>query len=62
MSKTVLVFGALCCAVIAINAFPMDDMETAASDKKESSGKEHYDEHNGEGGEKSEKGWEFSHF
>lgn len=58
VSKTVLVFGALCCAVIAINAFPIDDMETAASEKHEShgGGKEHYDEHNGEGGEKSEKG------
>jgi hypothetical protein len=55
LSKKVLLFGFLCCAVIAINArYVSDDMEVAASDKheawKKGGGKDHFeDEHSGHG-------------
>jgi hypothetical protein len=55
LSKKVLLFGFLCCAMIAINArYVSDDMEVAASGKheewKKGEGKDHYeDEHSSHG-------------
>lgn len=59
LSKKVLLFGVLCCAVIAINARAFsDDMESAASEKheewKKGGGKDHFEEEKSSHGDKGE--------
>jgi hypothetical protein len=59
LSKKVLLFGLLCCAVIAINARAFsDDMEVAASGKdeewKKGGGKDHFEEEKSSHGDKGE--------
>jgi hypothetical protein len=60
LSKKVLLFGFLCCAVIAINARAFsDDMEVAASGKdeewKKGGGKDHFEEEKSSHGDKGER-------
>lgn len=60
LSKKVLLFGFLCCAVIAINArYMSDDMEVAASGKdeeyKKGSGKDHFESEHSSHGDKGVK-------
>ena len=60
LSKKVLFFAFLCCAVIAINArYVSDDMEVAASGKheewKKGGGKDHHEEEHGSHGDKGGK-------
>ena len=57
LSKKVLLFGFLCCAMIAINArYVSDDMEVAASGKDESwkkgHGADHFEDEHGSHGDK----------
>lgn len=59
LSKKVLLFGFLCCAVIAINArYLSDDMEVAASGKheewKKGEGKDSFEEEHSSHGDKGE--------
>jgi hypothetical protein len=65
-SKSVLLLGLLCCAVIAINARSVsDDMEVAASGKheewKKGGGKDHHEDEHASHGDKGEKGYKESH-
>lgn len=67
LSKKVLLFGLLCCAVIAINARAFnDDMEVAASDKheewKKGGGKDHFEEEKSSHGDKGENCFELHVF
>ena len=59
LSKKVLLFGFLCCAVIAINARAFSDMEVAASDHheewKKGGGKDHFEEEKSSHGDKGER-------